>query len=216
MKQTVILMTLLAFLLLAGCEKKEELPEKPVEQEKTPEQIVELIARDLAPLSGAFSGGWLTNDDKDKIVSKLRTHKATYQSKENGVIALERITAEVEKAVRMARDEERWRLVINCLEIYDVLQPGSTKFQRIAKLADLQLKKPKVKLKGFFRDIDSNDQFYAFVDINDPESGKTYSEQMRVGEEKHGIRLHRIIGNQQGVEFEYMAIPGDYFEVMKK
>lgn len=216
MKQIVVVMSLLAFVLALGCEKGEELPQKPVEQEKTPEQIVELIKKDLKPLGKIMSGGVISPDEKNQVLSKLRTHKTTYQSKENGVIALERIKGEVEQAIRGARDSERWFMVLVALEIYDVLEPGSTRYQRLAKTAVLQMKKPKVKLKGFFRDIESNDQFYAFVEITDPVSGKTYSEQMREGEEKHGIRFSRIIGNQQGVEFEYMAIPGDFFEVMKK
>jgi len=215
MKRCMVILSLLVVFVLAGCEKAEPVPVKAPEQEKTPEQIVDLIKKDMAPLAMAAGGGMLAEKDKQDIIAKLRTHKATYQTKENGIIALERITGEMESAIKMVRDAQRWKLVLSCLEIYDVLQPGSAKYQRLKSMAELQMKKPRVKLKGFFRDETSNDQLYAFVQITDPVAGKVYQEQMREGEEKYGIRFNRIIGNQQGVEFEYLAIPGDYFQAMK-
>ncbi|HUW62060.1 MAG TPA: hypothetical protein VMZ06_13750 [Candidatus Bathyarchaeia archaeon] len=216
MKRYMAILSLLAVVVLAGCEKAEPVPVKPPEQEKTPEQIVDLIKKDLAPLATVAGGGMLMEKDKQEIIAKLRTHKAAYQAKENGIIALERITSEIEGVIKVVRDAERWRMVLSCLEIYDVLQPGSAKYQRLKNMAELQRRKPRVKLKGFFRDVASNDQLYAFVQITDPVEGKVYQEQMREGEEKYGIRFNRIIGNQQGVEFEYLAIPGDYFQVMKQ
>ena len=216
MKRWMLVLSLLVVFVVAGCgEKAEPVPEKAPEPEKTPEQIVDLIKKDMAPLAAAAGGGGFSEKDKQDVIGKLRTDKATYQAKENGVIALERIASEMEGVIKAVRDAGRWKLVLSCLEIYDVLQPGSAKYQRLKSMAELQMKKPKVKLKGFFRDVASNEQVYAFVQITDPVAGKVYQEQMREGEEKYGIRFNRIIGNQQGVEFEYLAIPGDYFQAMK-
>lgn len=216
MKKCMMLSLLVVF-VIAGCgEQPPPVPVQQPEPEKTPEQIVDLIKKDLGPLAAAAAAGAMLSDkDKQDVVNKLRTHKSTFQAKENGIIALEQITGEMESVIKIVRDGQRWKLALQCLEIYDVLQPGSAKYQRLRSMAELQMKKPRVKLKGFFRDVESNNQIYTFVQITDPVSGKTYQEQMREGEEKYGIRFNKIIGNQQGVEFEYLAIPGDYFQVMK-
>lgn len=215
MKRIATLMLVLAVCVMIGCEQAPPPPpEKAPEPEKTPEQIVELIKKDMAPIEQAFSTG-ISDTVREEVVGKLRAAKTQYQSTENGLIALERITGDIDGYVRRAKEERRWRLVLTCVDVYEVLQQGSTKYQRLRNVADLQLKKPRVKLKGFFRDVGSNDQLYVFVEITNPVTNEVFQEQMREGEEKHGLRFSRIIGNQQGVEFEYLAIPGDYFEVKK-
>ena len=106
-------------------------------------------------------------------------------------------------------------MVLHCLDVYDALNPGAIKYNRLRNMAELQMRKPRVDLKGFFSDGGTDGTVYALVEITDPVQDKVHKENMREGEEMHGLRFHRIIGNQRGVEFEYLAIPGDFFEVMK-
>ena len=48
-----------------------------------------------------------------------------------------------------------------------------------------------------------------------PKERKTEKRQVRVGEEFFGLQLTEIIGNNQGVRFEYLDT-GQSFDVLKK
>ena len=64
MKRCMAILSLLVVFVLAGCEKTEPVPVQAPEQEKTPEQIVDLIKKDMGPLAAAVGGGMLAEKDK--------------------------------------------------------------------------------------------------------------------------------------------------------
>jgi len=213
----IALIGLMCTLVLLGCAKEPPPPETPPPPpEPTPEEIAADIRKNLEPMERVFNGGGEYDiSTKDAMIGALTTARSTNQVKENGRQAIAMVSHDIEEIVRKARDKRRWRMVLVAIEAYDALQPGGEKFNRIKELALLQVNRPKVQVQGFFEDKEANNQVYAFLEVFDPATGATSRVRVREGEEFNGLKFTRIVGDLQGVELEYLAIPGELFEVLK-
>lgn len=80
------------------------------------------------------------------------------------------------------------------------------------KLAKAELEKPQITIKGIVKDGTTGIKI-ALLDIYLPNQKETINDRIRVGEEKYGIKLQQVIGNDQGLLFEYGST-GETFEVM--
>ena len=60
-----------------------------------------------------------------------------------------------------------------------------------------------------------NDYTIVYMEIHMPLEDKVYDERLRPGEEIHGLKLVKVIGNNQGVTFEFLE-NGDIFDVYTK
>lgn len=149
------------------------------------------------------------------MLTGLRSAKNENQSKENGKAALNDIKNEIVEIIDKAGNEKRWGLVLGGIAAFEVLDPESTRFARTKEMATLQMNKPRVTVKGFFVDQAAGGQLYAFLEVTDPKTETTETWKARLGEEKYNLRFVDIVGDQKGVTLEYLAIPGDLFDVMK-
>lgn len=75
-----------------------------------------------------------------------------------------------------------------------------------------ELRKPRVNIIGF---MTTQGQDSVLLEFYLPIEKKTEKQQVRVGEEFYGLKLTEIIGNNQGVRFEYLET-GQVFDVLKK
>ncbi len=222
---------LLVCLLCVACAEKAPPPPPtpPPPPEKTPEQIAGEIRPVLAPLeavlvddpSGQGSGeggkgakGGLAPNARSTVISGLTEARTKHQGSENGRQALAMIAHDLESITSRARDQKRWPTVILAIDAYELLMPGSTKMNRLKERAQLHLACPKVSVKGFMDDAEKKD-VYVFLELLWYQSGESKSVQVKVGEEFDGLKLLDIVGDKKGVRIEYLAIPGEIFEVMK-
>ncbi len=185
--------------------------------EPSPEEIYREIATAIQPLNDPLVGGPALNPDrKQQVLDGLRAAKAKHQMSDNGKIALSHISRDIETIMMEAKKQEYWRLLLGASEAYEILAPGNAKSRRYMEIAETQLARPKVKVKGFIEDKVTNDT-YVFLDVKLPGSDWVTQEPVREGEEflepPHTLRLLEIIGNNKGVRLEYLAIEGDTFDV---
>ena len=217
MKKCLSVALLMAFLCL-GCQQQAATPTPTpaAAPEKTPEKIKEEIMATLAPMQSVIANpaaGGFTDDMKKSLIEGLQKARSANQASENGKQALAMVTHELEAIISTARDQKRWRLVLCAIEAYEVMSPGTTKMNRLKERAKLYLSRPTVTVKGFVDDKDTKDT-YVFLDVTLHPSEEVNSVQARVGEEFFGVRLLDIVGNKKGVHLEYLAIPGDTWDVM--
>ncbi len=217
MKKCLSVAILAAFLCL-GCQEQAPPPPPapPPAPEKTPEKIKEEVMATLAPMAGLVAdpaAGAFTDDMKKSVIEGLQKARSANQASENGKLALEMVTREIETIISTARDQKRWRLVLGAIEAYEVMSPGTTKMNRLKDRAKLYISRPTVTVKGFMDDKETKDT-YVFLEVTLHPSEEVKSMQVRVGEEFFGVRLLDIVGNKKGVRLEYLAIPGDTWDVM--
>jgi len=200
----------------AGCKKEESTPPPP--PAAPPAETASQLAERTRPLLTQYQialreNGFWSPEAKTALIDGLRGDRDRYQSEENGPAALSIISRELSGLINEARTQERWELVMAGIEAYEVLEPNTVSFGRVKKMAQMQLSKPKVKLKGFFTDKARNDETYVWLELTDQETHETHTVKVREGEEFDGLKLVKIIGIKQGVTLEYLKIPGDVFDV---
>jgi hypothetical protein len=161
--------------------------------------------------------GQFEPQDKQHVIDALAAATSIYQNDDNGKIALARLADEVRELIRTARKKEAWQLALDGTEIFGAFRKNEFFIRFYTEMVEKQLARPQVTLRGFIEDIPKN-TIYAFVDVRLPKSNKVLSLQVRPGEEfldpPHTLRFAEIIGDNRGIRLEFMAIPGDTFDVM--
>jgi len=201
------------------------------------EEIAKEIRQGLAPLyellksrsdgrgwgsGGTGAAGMLTMPVENQVVTALRASRQKHQSSENGREAIKMATHDIEDIIRQARDQERWRLLMGCIAAFEAISPGSTKMEHLKERAKLHRVCPIVRVKGFFDDEEMNET-YAFLEVikrfftKDGRLRDAPAETVRArpGDEFHGVKLLGFVGDRRGVRLEYLAIPGNTWEVLK-
>ena len=223
MRRFLVLTVLVAFGvsmngMLTGCEKKPPTPPPTVTQappEPSPEEIAGKIRTEaLAPVVAAMALGKISPQVRTKLVDDLTKARSANQATENGKKALNLISSELENVVNKAKAEGKWDVVLAGVAGYEVFNPDSAGMKRVKEQAEIQGKKPIVTLKGFMSEKKDN-RVYAFLSVEDPMTGTKKDVQVAEGEEFEGLRFNKVIGDQRGIELEYLAIPGDMFEVKR-
>lgn len=209
---------LMAVLFLPGCAEEEApvvVPTKAAAPPPTPSEIAFQISRSLglnAPLPAA--GSTLPPGTAKTFKASITRIKNEQVTKEEGLEVLGFISSNLEKRIRKMEGAKLWHHLLIYEEGYRILNPRSQKFKRQRDKAIIELKRPTVTLTGFMHD-GRNDYTIAFVEIHMPLEDKVYEERMRPGEEIHGVKLIKVIGNNQGVTFEFLE-DGDIFDVYMK
>jgi len=209
----LVCLLVLAIAPLMGCPKEEPPPPPPP---APPEPTAQEIAAKIRPALDALkTQGYFQDALLQPMLDELKKAKNENQNKENGKAALSQISIEIVDLVNAAAEKKGWKYVLAGIAAYEVLNPESTRFARTKEIATLQVNKPKVTVKGFFVDQAAGGQLYAFLEVFDPKTNVTETWKARLGEEKYNLRFVDIVGDQKGVTLEYLAIPGDLFDVMK-
>ncbi|HPO15659.1 MAG TPA: hypothetical protein PLI09_19615 [Candidatus Hydrogenedentes bacterium] len=206
----VLIFALIAAVAITGCTPKAPEPAPKPENLPPPDPTPEeYFNKDLKPILDVLSrqangGAPLQPAEKDEAVGKVGSAKSRCSATENGRQALVRMKGAIEDLVKKGRDGNMWLVVKGCCQVYSALQPGSDRYVKLEQRAELMLKRPVVKVQGFFN-IDG--QIYAFLQVTDPGAAKPESCKVREGDEFHGVlKLVRIIGDRQSVEILYIPV----------
>ncbi len=212
-KWLILCVLMLALVAVTACQQPPPPPTTPPPPPPpTPEEHAAKVRSTLGPV---LADGPLTGDPSTFVtmISSFSGMKAQLSATEEGRGGLAIIQRELEDALKKSRDASRWRKVKVLCELYKVLQPGSDRYAKLGRDADLMIARPEVLVTGF---VQTNGEVYAFMEVKDPITGTKQTFKVREGEEfyrpeKIGsvpntsevLRLVRIIGNQQEVEIEY-------------
>lgn len=213
-----ILYTILIAIFIIGCsepveEVDEDIPPPP--PPPTPQEVAAKLSNDLkldAPLPA--EGATFDPAELARMTNLLKQQNAQLSATEDGKISMQIVSQKIDSQVRKCYSNERWAHVLAFSDMHLILQPESTKFIAERTLAVAELKKPQVTIKGIIKDGSSGSRL-AYLEIYLPFEGKTYSESMKLGDQLYGIRFTEIIGNNQGIIFEYLET-GESFEVLTK
>jgi len=209
---------LLMVILCLGCQ--EQAPPPPPTPapapEPSPEKIKSEIDSVLAPMQASLANpdaAPYSDELKNAVLGGLQTARTKNQASENGKQALAMVARDLETIISKARDAKQWRLLMGAIEAYEILSPGTTKMNRLKERAQLYLSRPIVTVQGFMKDPEKKDT-YAFLQVKLQPSNEVKAVQVRPGDEFFGLRFVDIVGDNKGVRLEYLAIPGDTWEVM--
>jgi len=212
-------MTVISLAFLAGCNQEEKVPEVEPPPPLTVQQIYTEYRNALQPLLNAAAPGALFGEgQKAPILSEFNTTRSRMASEINEPESRGRIETEVTNAIKRAREAEQWYVVDGLLDVYRILRPDSQVYTTLRRRADLMLARPIVKSTGFAAIGD--EELQAFLEITDPKTGRSSTFRVREGEEFYPdaegnsmLRLIRVVGAQSAVEMEYLALPGETWEV---
>ncbi len=198
----------------AGCGEKPP-PEPEAPPPPTPEEIAAGIVGELQ-LNGPLPapGSRYPRGASQQFIATIRTAKSQNSISEDGKRALAIVSQELDRRLRALEKAELWEHVLTYCDAHVVFNPTSKKFDRAHDRAVVELRKPKVTLQGFYFDGKSN-QTAVFMDFYIPTTQASYSEKVRVGEEFHGLKLIEIVGDNQGINLEYLET-GEAFTVLMK
>ncbi len=210
-KITVVSLLLLVLVMLSSCKPE---PPPPPPPPPPPEPTAEEYYQQLRTLMGnlLLSGIEAQPDSTiPELLTQLNGRKAQLSASENGRGALQMLSRDVEEAIRVSREQERWRKISALCRVYLTLHPDNTRFEKTREYADLMLQRPVLKVTGF---MELDNELYVFIDLFDPKTGETKAYKVREGEEFHAregedfhiMRLVKIIGNQYSVEVEYLPL----------
>lgn len=146
------------------------------------------------------------------MMTGLRDAIMQYGSTEFGRQAFRDLAYEVQDIAKQASALEKYRLVLICVDVTELLSVESHLLKRLGQKADIMLDKPKVQVKGFIDDIEKK-QTYIFIEIINYREGTLERMEAREGDEFNNLRVVRILGRNQAVLFEYLKLPGLFFEV---
>ena len=102
--------------------------------------------------------------------------------------------------------------MLACIDAIELLSMESQLLKRLGERADVILEQPIVRVHGFLDDLEKGDT-YAFLELINKNTGNVDKIEARVGDEFNSLRFVRIIGNNKAILFEYLRMPGLYFEV---
>ena len=203
----VLLAVLMAILPLSGCEQQaaQERPERPDIEEPappSPEEIAQRIIEEAqlnAPIPKR--GSSLPPSVRQTILDHLRREKNLLKGTEDGDRALAIVERKVDERVRQYERAELWEHVLTMTDAHLIFKPGSSKFNHTRDKAFLELRKPRVTVHGI---PEFGGRKIAMLSIYLPMTSQTFTEEMAVGEEMHGIRFLGVFGDDRGVRMEYL------------
>lgn len=214
-----LLYLFLAMIFIIGCAAKEEEPEEepppPPPPPPTPQEIAAKIVNDLG-LDGPLpeSSAKVNPNNAKKLLNIASTQNKQLSATEDGKKALQIVNRKLDSRIRACANNEAWAHTLMYTEMHNAFVPDSAKFLAERNRAIAELKKPEVTLKGIINDAATGRQI-AYLEMYLPLTKETVTENMRLGDTLHGLKFTEVIGNNQGVVFNYIETD-DTFEVMTK
>ncbi|NLN93915.1 MAG: hypothetical protein GX130_11500 [Candidatus Hydrogenedens sp.] len=213
-----LILTLPLLLLLFGCSdvfKKN--PPAPTVEEPGPhsrEEAIMLISPVINPLRNTLQPGGpgISETDRQQLLFAIQSAIMTYGDNRYGKEVLRDLGFELQDLARQASAQERYRLVLICIEAAELLSVDSMYLKRAGSKAVTMLEKPKVVVKGFMEDMETQ-QLSIFLELTDYFTGKIDRMQVREGDEFNNLRMIRVLGRNKGVLLEYLKVPGLFFEI---
>lgn len=209
--------------ILAGCNSPldqkiaGEVKEK-VDTLKSKDQLYQEILPAIASLQGglrvqvAHLEPSITDQNRRQVVNEIQQAVIRLSDEPNGPEALRALGYEIQEIAKKARDDERWHLVLACIDAFEVLNMESYLLSRLDERARAILEQPKVEVQGYFHD-QNTDERYVFLKLTNRLTQEVTKERVREGEEVQNLRVIEIIGRNRGVKLEFTKIQGLYFTV---
>lgn len=195
----------LSVMLVACQEPEPEPPPKKEEPKPPPEPSPEQYHSQLKGVLGQLLiPGMPAGPDSfiQGLLNQLQKLRMQLAMTENGQAGINMVSRDVDEAIRVSKDEERWKKVKALCMAYAALQPGNERYSSVQEQATIMMNRPQITITGF---VELDGELYAFMDLFDPKTGETTQYRRREGEEFHDVmRIVRIVGNQQSVEVEYL------------
>ncbi len=214
-----ILLSLFCVVLvvLTGCGNFQKPPPPPPPEPVGPQtkaEVYNLISPAINPLRNAAapSAPDMTSFEREQVMTALKNAIVSYGSLSFGQEAIRELGYEVMTIAQQAGDNERYKLVLVCIDVLELLSMESQLLKRLGERADVILEQPVVRVRGFLDDHEKGDT-YAFLELINQRTGEAEKVEARVGDEFNNLKFIRIIGNNKAVLFEYQRIPGLFFEV---
>lgn len=200
-----ITMVLSTITLFSGCNSEPTPPPKPVDPNApivTPQDIAAGVIQD-AQLSGPLPrpGSKMPVSVRRNVLDLLRREKVSLAGTPEGDVAIDIIKKRIDERVRAFERAELWEHVLTYSDAHVIFSPNSKKFNRARETALTELRKPRVTVTGL-PEFDGHK--LAMLNIYIPMTSKKYREQLAIGEEKHGIRVLDVYGDDLGVRLEYL------------
>ncbi len=210
-----VVLSMVVLVACTGCDKllKKELPLPESEGPQSKEEILTEIRPFLTPIKTTLAGGPVISDlERITMLSNLRDAIVRYGDKDFGKAAFSELGWEAQEMAKQAADMEKYRLVLVCIDVAELLATDSLLLKRLGAKANVMLDMPTVRVNGFMDDIEKK-QTYIFIELFNRRTGAVEKMQAREGDEFNNLRLVRIIGRNKAVLFEYLKLPGLFFEV---
>lgn len=215
-------MTVVMLALLAGCKKEEPTP--PAVEPPPPKSTAEIYGDYKAALQPLFSAASpnsaFGHGMKTPIISQFKSARSQYSSEReiNEPEARTQIEKDVSNYIKAAKKAEQWFAVDALLDVYKILRPDSQVYTTLRTRSDLMMARPIVACTGFATIGDED--LLSFLDVMDPKTRQVETFRVREGEAfypdaegKSLLRLVRVIGAQSAIEMEYLALPGETWEI---
>ncbi len=204
--------------LVPACTGAPPPPPPPPTGPQTKEEVAKELRPILEPLREAVRQGETNPDhalgamERQGIMDGIRKMQQEHGAKPFALEAFQELGLEMIELSRQAATNENWENVAAGIDIHELLALESPRMEFLDKQAQENLGRPKVIIKGFFGDV-KKDGLFVIYDAIDRRTGKVKQYSLREGEEGDGLRVVKIIGDNMAVRFEYLKIPGLYFDV---
>jgi hypothetical protein len=144
---------------------------------------------------------------QQNMIRMLELANSQHSLDPKGKEALGFVTQRVEKRVKEMERAESWEYVVGFIKAHRVMSPSSSKYNRLFDKAMVELRRPRISLSGI---INHQGHRMATLQFYLPLTGQYLDEQMYVGDEKHGVKIINVFGDNLGVTVEYLETTEQY------
>ena len=202
----------------SGCGEEEAPPppETAAPAPPTPAEIESALMKAVQPVISSYeSGAPLGPEQMQPNISALQTALGAHRANPNHVEAFRTVGSRLKDYARQAHRSQKAGYVVYCFDALKMVDaPSAEDIKRLREEAQLIIDMPKATVTGFMTD-ENNGQTTIFLSVYLPQTGKTESKQVRVGDELFNLRVVEIKGDNRCVVFEYL-INNELFEVCTK
>jgi len=216
-----LFLTLAVLIVLPAC-SSEDARDRPEKVDvKGADEVPEITSQDIARkiiLDSAIdfpvppAGTRFPPAVRNNMVRMLALAKQQHSLDPKGMEALGFVTQRLEKRVKEFERAELWEHVIGFIEAHQAMVPGSSKYNRLKNKAMIELRRPKLTLRGL---TNINGHQVATMGFYLPISSEHHDERMYMGDQKHGIKVIKVFGKNLGVKVEYLETSEQYIIYLK-
>ena len=210
--QLYISIFLTCSVMLMGCMPEEKIPEPTgpeVPPPPTPQEIAQsIITAAQLDMPIPPKGSRFPRAIENNLLNILRQAKTKNGYSEDGQKAIGHVIIRIDKRIREFSEAEAWTHVMVFIKAREVFEPDNHQYLSLKEVAQIELRKPKVTVKGL---PDINGVQFVILDFHIPLTDETFkNEKIRIGETAHGIKILSIFGQRRGVMLRYLETGEKY------
>ncbi len=207
-----------AVVCCVGCNLPKEPPKPLSAGPTTKEEMMKELTPVLEPLRASVQAGAsdpdssLSPEQRQQVVESIRKLQQSYGDKEFARAAFKEMGQSMIELAKTAGENENWQNTAASIDLFELLDLESPRMEFLDRQAQENLGRPKVEVKGFFGEA-KRDQMFVIFNTIDRRTGQSKQYCLREGEETADLRVVKILGDNMAVRFEYLKIPGLFFDV---